>query len=105
MRWPNNALPSHLLHLYFAKVCTRRGYKTAVVAVAHRLCRILFAMLRDGTDFSATRAGVEQGDFQRTTVYEYRLRPKPAGRLPAASCSKSARSLSSDRYNERLTPC
>jgi hypothetical protein len=39
-------------------------------------------MLRDGTDFSATRAGVEQGDFQRTTVYEYRLQPKPAGRLP-----------------------
>ncbi len=38
--------------------CTRRGYKTAVVPVAHRLCRILIAMLRDGTDFSATRAGL-----------------------------------------------
>jgi hypothetical protein len=67
-----------------SRLCTRRGYKTAVVAVAHRLCRILFAMLRDGTDFSVTRTGVEQGDFKRTTTYTYRLRPKPAGRLPVA---------------------
>ena len=75
---------AHPLHPYFARVCTRRGYKAAVVAVAHRLCRILFAMLRDGTDFSVTRTGVEQGDFERTTTYKYRLRPKPAGRLPVA---------------------
>ena len=73
---------AHPLHPHFARVCTRRGYKTAVVAVAHRLCRILFAMLRDGTDFSVSRTGVEQGDFKRTTTYSYRLRPKPAGRLP-----------------------
>ena len=74
---------AHPLHPHFAKVCARRGYKTAVIAVAHRLCRILFAMLRDGTDFSVTRVGVEQGDFERTTTYRYRLRPKPASRLPA----------------------
>jgi hypothetical protein len=72
------------LHPYFAKVCTRRGYTAAVVAVAHRLCRILFAMLRDGTYFSVPRTGVEQGDFERTTTYKYRLRPKPAGRLSVA---------------------
>jgi transposase len=77
-------LPVHPLHPYFARVCARRGYKTAVVAVAHRLCRILFAMLRDGTEFSVTRVGVEEGDFKRTTAYKYRLRPKPAGRLPMA---------------------
>ena len=77
--------PVHPLHPHFARVCARRGYKTAVVAVAHRLCRILFAMLRDGTDFSVIRVGVEEGDFKRTTTYQYRLRPKPAGRLPAAS--------------------
>jgi transposase len=34
---------------YFRQLCARRGYKMAVVAVAHRLCRILYAMLRDGT--------------------------------------------------------
>jgi len=75
---------THPLHPHFARVCARRGYKAAVVAVAHRLCRILFAMLRDGTDFSVTRTGVEQGAFERTTTYKYRLRPKPAGRLPVA---------------------
>jgi transposase len=75
---------SHPLNPHFARVCARRGYKTAVVAVAHRLCRILFAMLRDGTDFSVTGAGVEQGNFKRTTTYKYWLRAKPAGRLPLA---------------------
>ena len=76
---------AHPLHPHFARVCARRGYKTAVIAVAHRLCRILFAMLRNGTDFSVSRVGVEQGDFERTTTYRYRLRPKPAGRLPSAA--------------------
>ena len=76
--------PAHPLHPHFARVCARRGYKTAVIAVAHRLCRILFAMLRDGANFSATRVGVEEGDFERTATYKYRLRPKPPGRLPAA---------------------
>jgi transposase len=75
---------AHPLNPHFARVCARHGYKTAVVAVAHRLCRILFAMLRDGTDFSVSRTGVEQGDFKRATTYSYRLRPKPPGRLPVA---------------------
>jgi transposase len=61
---------SHPLHPHFAKVCARRGYKTAVIAVARRLCRVI-------------RVGVEQGNFERTTTYRYRLRPKPASRLPA----------------------
>jgi hypothetical protein len=74
---------SHPLHPYFAKVCARRGYKTAVAAVAHRLC-ILFAMLRDGAGFDISRAGVERGEFKRAAAYQYRLRPKPPGRLPAA---------------------
>jgi transposase len=73
--------PTHPLHPHFARVCTRRGYKTAVVAVAHRLCRILFAMLRDGSDFQPERIGVEEGTFTRTVTYKYRLTPKPAGRL------------------------
>jgi len=85
-RWHTaRAVPFIPLDPHFARVCARRGYKTAVIAVAHRLCRILFAMLRDGTDFSVTRVGVEQGDFERTTTYKDRLRPKPAGRLPGAS--------------------
>jgi transposase len=59
---------------YFSSLCIRRGYKMAVVAVAHRLCRILYAMLRDGTDFNLDKLAVEQGHFERTTVHHYRRR-------------------------------
>jgi hypothetical protein len=58
---------------------------TAVLAVGHRLCRTLFAMLRNGSDFSVTGAGFEKGNLKRSTTYKYRLRPKPAGRLPLAN--------------------
>lgn len=63
---------------YFTSLCARGGYKTAVVAVAHRLCRILYAMLRSGTDFDASKLAVEQGHFERTTVRQYRLKSKLA---------------------------
>jgi transposase len=67
---------SNPLQPYFSSVCVRRGYKMAVVAVAHRLCRILYAMLRDQTDFDLTRLGIEQGHFERTTVHHYRRRSR-----------------------------
>jgi hypothetical protein len=44
----------------------------AVVAVAHRLCRILYAMLRDGTPFDLSKLAVEQGHFERTITHRYR---------------------------------
>lgn len=46
---------SNPLSPFFRRICVRRGYKMAIVAVAHRLCRILFAMLRRGADFDPTR--------------------------------------------------
>lgn len=64
--------PDHPLNPYFSSLCVRRGYKMAVVAVAHRLCRILYAMLRHGTDFDVNRLGVEPGRFEHTTVRRYR---------------------------------
>jgi len=63
---------------YFIRLCVRRGYKMAVVAVAHRLCRILYAMLRDGTDFDLNRLGVELGRFEHTIVRHYRRTPHAA---------------------------
>jgi transposase len=75
---------SHPLHPYFMKLCARRGYKTAIIAVAHRLCRLLYALLRDGTDFQPTRLGVEEGPFTQTITRQFRLTPKPAGRLVSA---------------------
>jgi transposase len=64
--------PDHPLHPYFAQLCTRRGYKLAVIAVAHRLCRIMFAMLRDGRDFDLSQLAVERGPFERKVVRLYR---------------------------------
>ncbi len=64
--------PSSPFNPYFASLCVRRGYKMAVVAVAHRLCRILYAMLKHETDFDLNMLGVETGRFERTTVRQYR---------------------------------
>lgn len=69
--------PSHPLQPYFVKLCAKRGYKLAVVAVAHRLCRILFRMLRDGSEFDVQRLGVEVGPFERKLTRLYRLKPQP----------------------------
>jgi hypothetical protein len=52
----------------------------AVVAVAHRLCRIIFAMLRDARDFDVEKLAVERGPFQRKVVSLYRRKPAVRGR-------------------------
>lgn len=57
---------------YFRQLCARRGYKMAIVAVAHRLCRLLYAMLRDGTEFDLRKLGVEEGRFEHTVVQRFR---------------------------------
>jgi len=67
--------PTHPLHPYFAQLCARRGHKMAVVAVAHRLARIIFAMLRDGSDFDIGKLAVERGPFARQVVRLYRRKP------------------------------
>lgn len=64
--------PGHPLNPYFASLCVRRGYKMAVVAVAHRLCRILYAMLRRETDFDVTKLAIEEGHFEHRSVRRYR---------------------------------
>ena len=66
--------PTNPLQPYFTSLCVRRGYKMAVIAVAHRLCRILYSMLRHERDFDVTRLNVEQGCFQRTSLRHYRLK-------------------------------
>ena len=71
--------PDHPLNPYFARWCVRRGYKMAVVAVAHRLCRILYAVLRDGTEFDVNQLAVEPGPFEQVSVRRYRLKKHVAG--------------------------
>ena len=67
-------LPSHPLNPYFRSLCVRRGYKMAVVAVAHRLCRILWAMLKRKTTFDPHKLNIEVGPFERTTEHLCRLK-------------------------------
>lgn len=61
-------------HPSFASLCVRRGYKMAVIAVAHRLCRIAWAMLYRGHDFDVAKLNVEEGRFEQTIVRRYRRR-------------------------------
>lgn len=68
--------PDHPLNPYFAKVFARRGDKVATVAVAHRLLRVMYAMMRDGSDFDLGRLGVERGPYTRKTTRLYRLKAK-----------------------------
>jgi transposase len=46
---------SATLHAWVHRLADRRGKRIAIVALARRLARILFAMWRDGRDFQATR--------------------------------------------------
>jgi transposase len=68
--------PTHPLHPYFTRLCARRGYKMAVTAIAHRLCRILYALLRDHAEFDVRKLAIEVGPFEKKVVKSYRLRPR-----------------------------
>jgi transposase len=68
----------HPLKPYFAELYAKRGCKMAAIAVAHRLARIAFAMLRDGTVFDVRKLNIEEGPFTRTTVRRYRLKTTAA---------------------------
>ena len=46
--------PSHPWHDTFRRLTARHGYQRATIALAHRLCRVLFAMLRDQRPFDPT---------------------------------------------------
>ena len=91
--------PTHPLHPYFARLCAKRGYKMATIAVAHRLARITFAMLRDGTDFDVAKLNIEEGPFERTTIRRYRLKRRAARRRGPAQ-----RPLRTALKDEHVTP-
>ena len=53
--WRTPAAGSAALHAWVRRLATRRGRRVAIIALARRLARILFAMWRDGQDFTAGR--------------------------------------------------
>ena len=46
------------LQRWARRLAERRGRRIAIVALARRLCRILYAMWRDGTEYQPARVGV-----------------------------------------------
>jgi len=72
------ARPRHPLNPFFARVCARHGYRKATIAVAHRLLRISFAMLRKGCEFDVGRLGVEAGPFEVRSTRWYRMKDASA---------------------------
>jgi len=53
--WRTARGPSLPLHRWVHRVASRRGRRIALVALARRLARCLYAMWRDGRDFDATK--------------------------------------------------
>jgi len=47
------------------------------MAMAHRLCRIALALLRDRVRFNPRRVRIQEGPFTRTIVRRYRLTIAP----------------------------
>jgi hypothetical protein len=86
------ARPQHPLHPYFAQQCAQHGYKRAVVAVAHRLCRIMFAMLRHGRGLRREQARHRRRPLrapQRQALSAQAGAPANRSAARAAACLRS----------------
>jgi hypothetical protein len=68
------AKSAHPLNPYWVRVLSKQGYKRAVVAVAQRLARILYAMWRNGEDFDVTKLNVVPERRIRTRRRHWRIR-------------------------------
>ncbi len=55
------------LQAWAERIAARRGKRVAVVALARRLAGILYAMMRDGTEFDAGQF-VTEADRKRATA-------------------------------------
>jgi hypothetical protein len=62
------------LNPYWARICTKQGYKKAVVAIAHRLARILYQMWRKRESFDVTKLNVVAERRRSSKIYYWRMR-------------------------------
>jgi transposase len=76
------AAPRHPLQPYFARICARHGYRRAVVAVAHRLARIVFQVWKHREAFDVSKLNVEHKKTVRKKTVHFRLKT-PAEARPA----------------------
>lgn len=75
--------PQNPLNPYFARVCAKHGYKKAVIAVAHRLARILYQMWKKMEPFNIGKLNIEQGEYKKIRKLYYRIKAKKAQVMPA----------------------
>jgi transposase len=68
------AQPRHPLNPYFARICSRQGYKKAVTAVAQRLARVLYRMWLKGEGFDVSKLNVIPQRRVRARTYYWRIR-------------------------------
>lgn len=100
------ARSSRALKDKFAALSIRKGHKKSIVALAHKLLRIIYAMLSDGThyqdltvDYEALvvqRNALDQDARQTRLPPRYRIIPPPSRfpfALALASCRVATRSL------------
>ena len=65
---------NHPLNPYWRRLMVRHGYRRAVIAIAHRMARILYQMWRHGEEFNVGKLNVlyEPGVVERPYVYRLR---------------------------------
>ena len=66
--------PYNPLNPYFVKVCAKKGYKRAIVAVAHRLSRILYQLWKRKEAFDIDKTNLECGEYIKVRKTHYRLK-------------------------------
>jgi transposase len=68
--------PSSPMHPFLRDLSLRLGTRRAIIAVAHRLCWVLYAMLRDKTVFDASRLRAHEPRPSVASGRLYRLKPQ-----------------------------
>ena len=66
--------PKHPLNPYFVRVCSKSGYKKAVVCVAQRLARILWSMWLNREDFDEGKLNVIRERRRVNKTYYWRIK-------------------------------
>jgi transposase len=70
--------PNNPFHPYFARIKARSGYKKAIVAVAHRLLRVLYQMWKHHAPFDVTKLNVRYEPKTMTWTSYYQINKRPA---------------------------
>lgn len=67
------ANPRSPFYPFYARLLTKKGYKKAVVALASKLCRVIYAILKFQVPFDLNLLGVLKGPIDVPRRYYYRL--------------------------------